>query len=259
MLTMDYYTIIGRDPKLFQGHVDNVLRNAGAPRDLWTFNVIVYHNDRIPQATTDEIVAICEEHDINYHLHYEDPTKSFIQRLYDCWNLGYTLGKHPLVFRGGSDQTWYPGSFDVILDCYNGLPGDAILQAQTIESMFSHPGSRHFCRDFGLTYETYKEDEFIEFCKEIIKPGPYTILEALEHWKKPTRMINGPPRTDGCSWLQPRKFWEKYGPMPTIIGGVTGDVIVHDRYQAAGIPNYLVGDCITYHFVMGERRSNGLL
>lgn len=255
MLTMDYYTIIGRDPGIFRGHVKNTLHNAGLDRDLWTFNVIVYHNDRIAQDTTDEIISICDENDINYHLHFEDPSKSFIQRLYDCWNLGYKLGKHPLVFRGGSDQTWYPGSFAAILNTYNDLPGDAILQAQTIESMLSHPASRHFCRDFGLTYETYKEAEFLKFCEEIKHEGPLSIAECLQKWGKPTRMINGPPRTDGCSWLQTRKNFERFGPMPTIRGGITGDVLIHDMYQRAGIPNYMVGDCITYHFVQGERRS----
>jgi len=70
-------------------------------------------------------------------------------------------------------------------------------------------------------------------------------------------MINGPPRTDGCSWLQEKRLWQKYGPMPTLTRGVTGDVIIHDRYQRAGVPNYLVGDCITYHFVRGESGGHG--
>ena len=53
MSGFDYYTIIGRDPKLFQGHVDNTLRNAGWPRDLWYFPVLVYKDGKIPQETTD--------------------------------------------------------------------------------------------------------------------------------------------------------------------------------------------------------------
>ena len=33
---------------------------------------------------------------------------------------------------------------------------------------------------------------------------------------------------------------------------ITGDVVIHDRMQTAGYENYLVRDCITYHFVRGE-------
>jgi len=202
MSGFDYYTIIGRDPSLFQGHVENTLRNAGLPRDLWDFNVIVYHN-RLSNAqpfsnATDEILDICHEYDINYTLHYEHPDKPFIERLYDCWNLGYTLGQRPLVFRGGSDQTWSKDAFANLWNAWESLPfSDAILQAQTVEHMVSHPGSRHFCRDFGTDFESYNEEAFFEFCGEISRPGAHTIQECLEIWGKPTRMINGPPRTNG--------------------------------------------------------------
>lgn len=258
MSGFDYYTIIGRDPKLFQGHVDNTLRNAGLERDLWDFHVLVYTNDKIPQETTDEIIAICEANDIHYHLHPEDPSRPFIDRLYACWNRGYELGERPLVFRAGSDQTWSPRAFQALYDAWESLPFEsAILQAQTVEHMVSYPGSRHFCRDFGTNFDEYDEEAFFEFCEEISRPGLFTIGECLQIWGKPGRMINGPPRTDGCSWLQRRDHFKQFGPMPTIRAGVTGDVLIHDAYQRAGIPNFLVGDCITYHFVRGESKGHG--
>lgn len=258
MSGFDYYTIIGRSPSLFRGHVENVLKNAGLERDRWDFHVIIYHNEKIPQETTDEIIAICEAHDIHYHLHLEDPQRPFIDRLYECWNLGYSLGKRPLVFRAGSDQTWSKDAFARLMDAWDNMPhSTAILQAQTIEHMVSYPGSRHFCRDFGTNFDNYDEEAFYKFCDEISRPGIYTIGECLQIWGKPTRMINGPPRTDGCSWLQERKLFEKHGPMVTVRGGVTGDVLIHDVYQRSGIPNYLVGDCITYHFVRGESSGHG--
>jgi hypothetical protein len=245
MSGFDYYTIIGRNPQLFQGHVENTLKNAGLPRDQWDFHVLVYINNKIPKETTEEIISICEENDIHYYLHPEDPSKSFIERLYLCWNRGYTLGDRPLSFRAGSDQTWSPGAFQALSDAWDEIPNNtAILQAQTVEHMVSYPGSRHFCRDFGTDFDSYDEEAFYKFCEEISRPGIYTIGECLEIW-------------NGCSWLQEKRLWEKYGPMPTIVGGVTGDVIIHDRYQRAGVPNYLVGDCITYHFVRGESGGHG--
>lgn len=258
MSGFDYYTIIGRNPSLFQGHVDNTLRNAGLPRDMWDFHVLVYTNDKIPKDTTEEIVAICQANDISWYTHPEDPSKPFIDRLYDCWNRGYELGSRPLVFRAGSDQTWSKDAFKYLYEAWESLPFErAVLQAQTIEHMVSYPGSRHMCKDFGSTFETYDEEAFFKFCDEISRPGLYGIQECLEIWKHPTRMINGPPRTDGCSWLQRREDFHKFGPMPTIRGGITGDVLIHDAYQRAGIPNFLVGDCITYHFVRGESGGHG--
>ena len=38
-------------------------------------------------------------------------------------------------------------------------------------------------------------------------------------------------------------------------GGITGDVVIHDRMQTAGYENYIVRDCVTYHFVRGESKD----
>lgn len=256
MSGFDFYSIIGRDPKLWRGFVANVLRNSGLSRDLWDFHAIVYTNNKISRQTTEEIIEICKENDIFYYLHPEDPSKPFIERLYKAWNRGYELGKRPLIFRAGSDQTWNNGAFAALWGAWESLPvKSAVLQAQTVEHTVSYPGSRHFCRDFGNNFDNYDEEAFFEFCREISRPGIYTIDECLDIWGKPGRMINGPPRTDGCSWLMKRELFKKVGPMPTLIGGVTGDVIIHDRIQSLGVPNFLVGDCITYHFVRGESKN----
>jgi len=257
MSGFDYYTIIGRDPGLFRGHVGNTLKNAGLSRDLWDFYVIIYHNENIPQEITDELVAICEENDIHYVLHHEDPSVPFINRLYVAWNKGYDLGKRDLVFRGGSDQVWNPSAFQNLWNAWESVPHNAILQAQTVESPLAGL-SRHFMKDFGTTYDSFKEEEFEKFCEQISQPGLYSIHEALAEWGHPTHFNSslGFPhnRTDGCSWLQSRKLFKQHGPMPPIRGGITGDVLIHDAYERAGIPNFLVGDCITYHFVRGESR-----
>ena len=59
----DYCTIIGRDPQLYQSHVDNVLTNAGLSRDLWNFHTIVYRNSKIDEITTQAIIDICDVND----------------------------------------------------------------------------------------------------------------------------------------------------------------------------------------------------
>ncbi len=258
----DYTTIIGRDPALFKFHADNVLRNAGLSREHWDFNVIIYHNESIPGSVTEEIVEFCKANDIQTHMLYEDPRKPFIMRLYDAWNLVQKVGERELTLRAGSDQTWYPGSFRNIwkaFEEYEAVNGpDVILQAQTVESLLAGQ-SRHFIRDFGISANTYSEKAFIEFCETIVEDGLFDIEAALGRWGHPTSFSSsikeGHNRTDGCSWLQTKDLFKRFGPMPYIRGNWTGDVIIHDNYERSGIPNFLVGNAITYHMVKGESRD----
>lgn len=257
MKTFDYTTIIGRDPKLWRWHVDNVLRNAGLGRDLWTFNAVIYFNDSIDPDITDELISICEDEEIRYQLHHENPARPFINRLYDCWNLVQEVGKHPYTLRGGSDQAWNKDGFKNIFEALNRADGEVIFQAQTVESSLAGR-SRHFVRPFGHTPDTFDETAFQAFCDEISREELFNIDEALREFGHPTSFSSslGTPhnRTDGCSWMQSKKLFAEHGPMPAMYGQWTGDVVIHDRYERAGIPNLLVGNCITYHLVRGESR-----
>lgn len=258
----DYTTIIGRDPKLFRFHVDNVIKNAGLSREHWDFNVVVYHNEKIPREVTDEILDICDKNVIEPYMHYEDPRKPFIMRLYDAWNIVQRIGQRPLTLRAGSDQTWYPGSFKAIYDAYNDYSQingpDVILQAQTVESPLAGQ-SRHFIKPFGTTPDDYSEADFIAFCDTIKEPALFDIDSALARWGHPTSFSSSIQenhnRTDGCSWLQTKDLFKRFGPMPYLRGQWTGDVIIHDNYERSGVPNFLVGDAITYHMVKGESRD----
>jgi len=85
-----------------------------------------------------------------------------------------------------------------------------------------------------------------------------TIDRALKYWKKPTAFygkFGKTNRTDGCSWLMTKQDWLDHGPLPPLENGITGDVIIHDRFQENGYENYIVRDCVTYHFVQGERTA----
>jgi len=256
MSGFDYYTVIGRDPKLWAFHVENTIRNAGLERDLWNFHVLVYRHQKIQKDTTDEIVSICEANDIHFEFIDEDVNKPFIQRLYAAWNKGYELGKHDLVLRAGSDQTWSKDAFAMMVDYWDGmLWSDAILQFNTLEH---HGPSRHFVRDFGARPEQYNEEAFYKFVDETSITGLYGGDEAMRDFGHPTPMIHGRIRPDGCSWLQKRSNFKKFGPMVSIDSrGITGDVTIHDAYQSTGIPSFLMGDVWTYHMVRGESAGYG--
>ena len=261
-----YYTIIGRDLELLKGHIDNIKKYAGFD-ELKTEKeilVIIYKNNKIPQQTTKNIIDYCCANDLKFHLH-EEKHSNFLINLYDCWNLGYEKSDDGYVFRGGSDQIFSKNSF---IEIYtqaeilrkNGIKN--ILQFNTIENSERlkemNVASRHFMKDFGNSFINFKYQEFEGFIQKINSDIPFDLIdinEALSFWNHPTGFnsslgfIN---RTDGCSWLMTKEDWLKYGPLPPIENGHTGDVIIHDKLQLAGYINYIVKNCITYHFVRGE-------
>lgn len=259
MSGFSYAMVIGKSPGLFRAHIDGVLRNAaaGLTRDMWDFHAIIFRNKRIAPAITDELVSIALLNDIKVTF-YDEWHGNFLENLYACWNLTQEVGDRPYTIRAGSDQFFSPGSFANMYEAHIGFGSELVTQMQTVESILS-PQSRHFIRDFGTSYDTFKEEEFNLFAKEISRPGLYTIEEAKEIWGKPTNFTNSwsnnHARTDGVSWCMSKKLWQKFGPMePINRQGITGDVSLHDKIELAGIPNRLVGDAISFHLVRGESR-----
>lgn len=269
MLRFDYATVIGRDVQLFKWTIDQVLRNgaAGLTRDDWDFNTYIYYNEGISEDVTEELIYLCKTHGINYELHYENPSEPFISRLYKAWNRVQLMGKHPITIRGGSDQSFYAGSFREAIKYYEiqiaMLDGPCVVNFQTVESPLAGL-SRHYILDAGSTPETYKEEIFIEFCDKIKMSGLWTIGNAMNRWDgKPgpftSSLGHNHLRGDGVSWVLSKELFKKFSPMPALVntpyGPITGDVIIHDRLEAAGIPSYIAGEAISYHLVAGESRE----
>jgi hypothetical protein len=264
-----YYTIIGKDPKMLQGHLNNVKSYAGFDRLECEKEliVIVYRNKKIPKEVTENIVDICNKENVTV-VYYDEPHDRFLENLYNSWNLGYEASKDGFVFRGGSDQVFNKDGFislhNVAME-EKSKNNKIVLQAQTIEDKTvcnqQKYVSRHFMEDFGSTFDTFNYVKFEEFCNRInrgVDKKVLTIDECLSLWGKPTILktqLGKINRVDGCSWLMTKEEWLKYGPLPAIERNITGDVVIHDRMQRDGYIEYLVKDCITYHFVRGERRQ----
>jgi hypothetical protein len=263
MTPFTYYTIIGRDPSLLEGHLKNVTDYAG-------FNklecekkllVVIYKNDKIPDEVTKEILTVCDKYNADYVI-YDEPDNNFLTNLYESWNLGYKHALDGFVFRGGSDQVFSKDSF---LTLYKGIKINKdkkiVLQANTIENGERNMGSRHILAYLGNTFEDFKYDEFEKLIEEINSNDELKKLDlvdietALRVWNHPTsfQCQNGyVNRCDGCSWLMSKQEWQKYGPLPAVEDGHTGDVVIHDRMQRDGYQQFIVKNCVTYHFVRGE-------
>lgn len=262
-----YYTIIGKDLNLLSGQIRNIKEYAGfnkLPCEKEIL-VIVYKNKKIPSYTTNSILEFCKSEKIRTYI-YNEPSTVFISNLYACWNLGYKLADKGYVFRGGSDQVFSKNSFLYLYNIAQELRKKRIykfiLQANTIENRkrLKQIGaySRHFSLNLGDTFENFNYDAFEEFIKKInegIKGKLLDINRALTAWGKPTNLTTSLgiiDRCDGCSWLMTKSDWEKHGPLPVIKNGITGDVLIHDSLQKAGYIEYIVKNCVTYHFVRGE-------
>lgn len=261
-MKLTHYTIIGKDINLLKGHVENVKHYAGFDELQCEkeFLVIVYTNPKIPRNVTSDILEYCWEEGLRTVVYDEPEENSFLENLYACFNLGYEEAKGEYVFRSGSDQAFCKGAFPAMMK--HAEPG-VILQANTVENheklqeLKTH--SRHFEVIVGNDFEELNLDKFENIQDQLKARTSSELLsidEAINAWGKPAAfnsslgVIN---RTDGCSWLMRRKDWEKFGPMPPIENGITGDVIIHDRMQKAGYRNFIVRDCLTVHFVQGEQ------
>jgi hypothetical protein len=259
-----YYTIIGKDLKLLKGHINNIKTYAGFDKLECDKEIIViiYKNNTIPFNVTQSLIEYCKSENLSYYI-YEEPTNNFLENLYKCWNLGYELSTNGYVFRGGSDQVFSKDSFIHLYNAAEKLRVEKndekfILQANTIENELRSPQSRHFVKSFGNTFDEFSYPDFEEFVKTIntgIDDEILDINKCLYLWGKPTPLwtsLGAINRVDGCSWLMTKNDYLKFGPMPTIINNITGDVLIHDRLQTNGYTEYIVKDCVTYHFVRGE-------
>jgi len=224
--------------------------------------VIIYRNGKIDPRISRELEEICHQWKAR-PVFYDEPSDRFIDNLYACWNLGYEVAREGYVFRGGSDQVFSRHSFLALYAAAEELRRKNaafpfVLQANTIENQRRAPESRHLVADFGDTFSNFNFKEFEMFCTHMNQHVHATLLpldQALAAWGKPTGFMSSLGsinRTDGCSWLMTRDAYRRFGPLPATENGITGDVIIHDRMQKAGYANFIVRDCITYHFVRGE-------
>jgi len=267
-MKFSYYTIIGKDVEMIDGHLNNVVNYAGfkslkCEKELI---VVVYRNKTIPKEVTDKIVKVCKSYGARV-VFYDEPTTNFLNNLYACWNLGYEKADEGWVFRAGSDQAFNKDGFLKLYDVATRATMNnkhILLNTQTIEhsirAMSRGNVSRHILGDFGDNFTTFDVDAFEKFCTKLnvgVIEELLTVNQSIKYWGKPTpfRSTLGYPhnRTEGCSWLITKEDWRVYGPMiPLSFGWITGDCYLHDKLEAAGYKDYLTRDCITYHFFRGE-------
>lgn len=256
----DYCTIIGRSPHIYKKHIENVLQNAGLPRESWNFHTVIYRNSRIDPGVTNELEQIAKDNDITVHFYDEQEGadfETFLRNLYACWNLCQTVGDTLLNVRAGSDQAFSRNAFKNMMDAWNQMPTDnCILFHNLIECRSNVQLSRQILEDFGRNWDEFDEAKFQNWCDLNEANEIVGFDRAVELWGAPRNIpglaSNG--RADGASWIQSKRLFEQFGPMPPrYSNGLTGDIGIMELMRGYGVQFYIIGNSTTYHISQGER------
>lgn len=265
MKRFDYCTIIGRDPEIYRSHVANVLQNAGLCRSTWNFHTVIYRNSRISPDITAELAQVAADNDIQVHYYDEvegTGFETFLHNLYVCWNMCQTVGSTPLNVRAGSDQAFGSDAFKYMLKEWDQFQEDfghdnVILFHNLIECKERcGASSRHILKDFGSSWKDLDLDAFQAWCDENEAAGLFGWRPANEKWGAPRnqRGLASNDRADGASWIQSKRLFREYGPMPPrYSNNLTGDIGIMERMREHGVEFYIIGNSTTYHISQGER------
>jgi len=268
-MSVTCYTIISRDKSLLEWCVTNARDRAGMNHE-W----LVIGWDPEPQ-----IVQWCKEHKVRLVEYNPKPesdfpnrTAWFLHNLYACWNLGYEHARTKWVVRMGSDQFFSQGWLAKLFEGVAAIAGREEDRTEesvaAAENMIYHchtteddiaVNSRHETYEWGNRPETFNVQEFnlyandriVRYAHQPLIPGPMCDL----YYTHPSRGLQ--IRPDGCTWLQTKLLWEKYGPISDVLNveGVTGDVSFMDKMDDAGVRSWLVPSSCTHHLVRGESRD----
>lgn len=262
-----FYTIIGRDPEMFEAHVQNVKYHAGFDKIPCEkqFIAVVYMNDRIPGETTKEIIDLCRKYEIHPVLYPEPHGDPWLKNLYRCWNLGYEYAKPGHVFRSGSDQMWNRNGIVGLVENAAFAKPNQIVWSNTVESGRRAPETRHLTWESGDHPRDFDADAFESYVGQLNmyarERSIISLADSLRLWGKPTPFNSphyGPDhnRLEGVSWLMTTDQFKEFGPMPEgLVNGFTGDVILADRLEQAGYEHVIARDSVSFHYVRGESQS----
>ena len=225
-----HYTIIGRNPAMIKGHLDNFVHHAGFERMNCEKEIviIVYRNPRIDPKTTEEICDICSSFGVRVEF-YDEPDNNFLKNLYDCWNLGYEKSDEGWVFRSGLDEAFNYDSMPKLYDIamrQRAINPKTLFNLNTIEhavrAMSSGNQSRHILGDFGDDFITFDVNKFESFVKELNKNVSEELLDVNQsnrYWNRPlpcpvSRVCPNNNRTEGSAWMITKEDWRIYGQCP---------------------------------------------
>lgn len=256
------YTVLSKDVELLRWCIGNARERAGVDAE---YLLVHWVNADLSDSQLDNVERTAAELGMRLVVHSatrpdQHPTSVdfFLKNLYRAWNLGYAHSHTKYVARLGSDQFFSKGWLAELMRASAMRDDNGTFHTWTVESPVAKH-SRHEVRDFGSTWDTFDVSAFDFYAKALISQySSRNLLAAHEcrlFYNHPFRRMQCRP--DGCTWLQTKDLWGRFGPLEDTINaeGVTGDVAYMDRLSDAKIPAYLVPPSVTYHLVRGESRE----
>ncbi|WP_088228065.1 glycosyltransferase [Desulfosporosinus sp. FKB] len=192
----------------------------------------------------------------NYIPHYvftntpEQQKEWYVNNVYRAYNFAAAKAQGDFVIFINTDMAFSPGWFDHLWRAYD---GKNCVASRLVESGKLPSGQYGVERDCGRDYSAYREDEFLEFARElsesrVMDGGLFMpLLIRKEHFES----VGGYP--EGQVLLGS----DLNHPVIARRGEacISGDTVLMLRLQALGIKHQTAFDSIVYHFQWGELDS----
>jgi hypothetical protein len=188
--------------------------------------------------------------DIPYYIHEnteEQKKEWYINNVYRAYNFGGRMASGEYVIFINSDMAFTPGWSEKLMDT---IDDNTCVTSRLVERGILRSGTYGIEKNFGNSYNDYREDEFISYANEISEDvlrdsGLYMpLLIKKEHLEK----INYYPEGNivvGCDMFNPVYATPKDDL-------ISGDRILMQKLESIGVYHKTNFSSIVYHFQQGE-------
>lgn len=174
----------------------------------------------------------------------------YINNVYRAWNFGAEKARGDFVIFINSDMALTPNWVENLFAAYDGRN---CVAARLIESGKMRSGQYGIERNFGTTFDTYRENEFQAYAAEAADPtvkdgGLYMpLLIRREHFLS----VGGYPEGNAVPGSDP--FSPNIAKQGEAV--ISGDVILMEKLKTKGIRHQTAFSSVVYHFQEGEMDS----
>ena len=171
-----------------------------------------------------------------------DPQEFYINRVYRAWNEGVIQATTQLVCMLNSDMLPADYWLDALVACKDSCISEPCVPTSLlVESGRLPSGMPEHVRNFGMTPDEFKRQEFLDYAKKISPPD-----NRLHAGLDPGRLYM-PILVDRQEFIDIGKYPECNPP------GTTGDKDLIRRYAEAGYRHVTTLGSVVYHCQIGEQ------
>ncbi|MHB1952283.1 MAG: glycosyltransferase [Sulfobacillus sp.] len=236
-----FVCLIYKSVRWLQFFYDQLLRHT----NLFGCEFYFVANDACP-----EVLDYLRFNRIPHRVHNnteEQRREWYINNVYRAWNFGVASARGDYIVLLNSDMSFSPGWFERL---FLRLRHDNCVCSRLVESGRYPSGQYGIERNFGRSHDEYREEAFLEFCRQESAPEVRDggLFMPLLIRKTDFDAVGGYPEGNlaaGSNWRHP--VYAKHGE-PCI----SGDRVLMEKLAAIGIKHQTAFDSLVYHFQEGE-------